>query len=409
MDTESRGPRMKILVVDDNAVARAVPSKLLRSFGYEVYEAADGEIGWTVLLEKDISMVVSDWVMPNLAGIDLCRRIRAHKFEHYVYVILCTSKGEKSDLVEGMDAGADDFIVKPTGAEELRVRVRAGERVLDLQRGLAERNCELAGINSRLQTAHKLIEDDLKAAAWIQEQLLPSPTSEALGVKCEWRFLPSGYIAGDIFNFFAIDERRVGFYLLDVSGHGVPAAMLSVTLSMVLAPESVNESPLKEFDFTTGLLKALSPEAAIRNLNRRFQLKDDRYFTMIYGIVDTQSSTLQFAQAGHPSPVLMRQGKQSQFVGGGGMPIGIWLDMDFDCCELQVWPGDRLLLYSDGVTECSSPDGEQFGDRRLLDYLDRASNKPLDDLLQGLNDEMTAWGGVSRFDDDVSLLAIQIT
>ena len=185
--------------------------------------------------------------------------------------------------------------------------MRAGDESSTCTR-LAERNDELAGINSRLQTAHKLIEDDLKAAAWIQEQLLPSPTSEALGIKCEWRFLPSGYIAGDIFNFFAIDERRVGFYLLHVSGHGAPAAMLSVTLSMVLAPESVNESPLKEFDFATGTLKALSPEAAIRNPNRRFQLKDDRYFTMVYGIVDTQSSTLQFAQAGHPSPVLDEAG-----------------------------------------------------------------------------------------------------
>ena len=82
MAMECTGPRMKILVVDDNAIARAVPSRLLRSFGYEVYEAADGEMGWAVLLEKDISLVVSDWVMPNLAGIDLCRRIRAHKFEH---------------------------------------------------------------------------------------------------------------------------------------------------------------------------------------------------------------------------------------------------------------------------------------------------------------------------------------
>ncbi len=382
---------------------------LLRSFGHEVVEAADGELAWKLVEEKEISFVVSDWIMPKLAGVDLCRRIRASNVDRYVYVILCTSKDAKSDLVEGMDAGADDFVVKPISAEELRVKVRAGERILTLQQGLAEKNQELAGINSRLQSAHKLLEDDLKAAAWIQEQLLPSPTLHALGVRCEWRFRPSSYIAGDIFNFFPLDDELVGFYLLDVSGHGVPAAMLSVTLSMVLTPDAANASPLKDYDPGTGALKAVRPEKAIRNLNRRFQLKDDRYFTMVYGVLDTRSLSLSLAQAGHPSPVLMRRGRCPQMLGSGGMPVGLWPEIDFDCLELPVSPGDRLLLYSDGITECMSPDGELFGEQRLLEYLDRSSCEPLDKLLEGLDSEMKSWGGATNFGDDVSLLAIELT
>src|SRR5438477_3206482 len=295
---------MKILVVDDDPIARAIPSMLLRSFGHEVVEAADGEQAWRLVEEEEITFVVSDWMMPKVAGVELCRRIRARTVGRYVYVILCTSKDAKSDLVEGMDAGADDFVVKPISADELRVKVRAGERILTLQEGLADKNRELAGINSRLQSAHELLENDLKAAAWIQEQLLPSPALHAHGVKCGWRFRPSSYIAGDIFNFFPLDDKLIGFYLLDVSGHGVPAAMLSVTLSMVLAPDATNGSPLKNYDLATGGLKAVRPETAIRNLNQRFQLKDDRYFTMIYGVLDTESLLLSLAQAGHPSPVL---------------------------------------------------------------------------------------------------------
>jgi sigma-B regulation protein RsbU (phosphoserine phosphatase) len=400
---------MKILVVDDDPVARAIPSLLLRSFGHEVLEAADGELAWRLVEDKQVSFVVSDWIMPRLAGVDLCRRIRAKNVDPYVYVILCTSKDAKADLVEGMDAGADDFVVKPISADELRVKVRAGERILSLQQGLAEKNQQLAGINHRLQSAHKVLEDDLKAAAWIQEQLLPSPTLSALGVRCEWRFRPSSYIAGDTFNFFALDDTRVGFYLLDVSGHGVPAAMLSVTLSMVLTPDATGASPLKDLDLRTGVPKAVTPAEAIHNLNRRFQLKDDRYFTMVYGILDTKTLGLSLAQAGHPSPVLVRPGERPQLLGSGGMPVGLWPEMEFDCIDIPVCPGDRLLLYSDGVTECMSPKGELFGEERLLEYLFHASCEPLEKLLEGIDREMNAWAGDANFGDDVSLLAIEVS
>ena len=229
---------MKILLVDDDTVARTILSELLHQQGHEVVEATDGQLAWDLVKRGEISFVLSDWLMPNLAGVDLCRKIRGGGLDHYIYVILCTSKGAKSDLIEGMDAGADDFLVKPISPEELRVKVRAGERVLSLEQGLADKNRELARINRRLKSAHKLIEDDLKAAAWMQTRLLPSPALLAHGVRCEWRLQPSGYVAGDTFNFFAMGEQQVGFYLLDVSGHGVPAAMLSVTLSMMLTPDS---------------------------------------------------------------------------------------------------------------------------------------------------------------------------
>ena len=173
---------MKILLVDDDPVARVLHSMLLGKYGHEVLQAPDGESAWELLESENIGFVLSDWVMPKVTGVDLCRKIRRADFAHYVYVILCTSKGEKADLIEGMDAGADDFLVKPISKEELRVRVRAGERILDLEHRLADQNRELAATNSRLKNAYKLIEDDLKTAAWMQEQLLPSPALKALGV-----------------------------------------------------------------------------------------------------------------------------------------------------------------------------------------------------------------------------------
>ena len=398
---------MRILLVDDDRLTRSMAARMLRQQGHEVVEAGDGEAAWQLIERGQVNFVVSDWIMPNLDGVELCRRIRSTEMPSYVYMILCTAKGERSDLIEGMDAGADDFLVKPISSEELRVKVRAGERILTLERGLEERNRQLEEVHSRLQKAHALIEEDLKAAARLQQAMLPSAGLETSGIRCRWHFHPCSYIAGDIFNFFPVDENRIGFYILDVSGHGVPSAMLSISLSMVLEPDSIEGNILRQRDAGTGQYRAAPPEEVIEELNRRFHSKDDRYFTMIYGLIDLQSSTLRLGQAGHPSPVLMRDGGSSEALGTGGMPIGVWPEMDFDNIETQIAPGDRILLYSDGVTDCLNPHGEAFGEQRLLKAVEEVAGGDLDTMFTGLVAKLDAWRGGREPDDDLSLLVVE--
>jgi sigma-B regulation protein RsbU (phosphoserine phosphatase) len=178
---------------------------------------------------------------------------------------------------------------------------------------------------------------------------------------------------------------------------------------MMLTPDATRGSPLKSYDRVTGAYEVLSPGDAVRELNRRFQFKDDRYFTMIYGLFDTQTSLLRVAQAGHPGPILIRKSGELQILGTGGMPIGVWHEIDFDSFETSVGQGDRLLLYSDGVTECVNAQNEAFGEHRLIAYLKERKAQPLDKLLGELLTEVRAWCGVMKFGDDVSLLAIEIT
>jgi phosphoserine phosphatase RsbU/P len=248
----------------------------------------------------------------------------------------------------------------------------------------------------------------LKAAAWMQTNLLPPPSQRAHGIQCEWHLEPCGYIAGDIFNFFPLGEEHVGFYLLDVSGHGVPAAMLSVTLSMVLAPDATAGNPLQRWDPQNNRNEVLTPAQALRDLNLRFQSKDDRYFTMVYGVFDTRTSMLRLAQAGHPGPILVRKNGEIRALGSGGMPLGLWAEIDFDCFEIQAEPGDRLILYSDGVTECTNPNGETFGEQRVLASLEGCGVLTLDGLVAFLLAEIKAWHAVPTFADDIALLAIEI-
>lgn len=399
---------MKILVVDDETTSRSVVSALLRKFGYTVLEAANGEIAWGLLQTVDIRLVVSDWMMPEVSGIDLCKRIRSAGFDHYVYVILCTSKGERADYLEGMDAGADDFMVKPIVSEELRVRVHAGERVLHLERTLADKNLELQTANVALKSAYERIETDVRAAAWMQQNLLPARELQTQGISCNWCFRPSSYLSGDIFNFFPVDDRHVGFYLLDVSGHGVPAAMRSVALSLVLTPDGAHDTPVKRYDAGCGEFNVVYPGDVISELNKRFQTKDDKYFTMSYGVLDSSSCVLHLAQAGNPNPVLIERGGHVKTLSNGGMPVGLWPEMEFDSVEVPFTRGSRLILYSDGVSECANANHEEFGDARLLAYLSSTADRPLDEVLNGLERELESWHGSAEFEDDVSLLALEL-
>ncbi|MFQ5771491.1 MAG: PleD family two-component system response regulator, partial [bacterium] len=198
---------MRILIADDHADTRLLLSRFLKKWGHEVMVAKDGAEAWEILQKLPINFVISDWIMPNMDGLELCKRIRAANFQRYIYIILLTAKNAKDELVVGMEAGADDFMVKPFNKGELKVRIRAGERILKLEKDLDERN-------QKLSEVYAVIRKDLQAAAELQKSFLPDATVSFNGLKFEWLFLPCTFVAGDIFNFFALDEKNVGFYLL---------------------------------------------------------------------------------------------------------------------------------------------------------------------------------------------------
>ncbi|MCZ7624442.1 MAG: response regulator [Candidatus Methylomirabilis sp.] len=231
---------MRILIVDDDVDMRRLLLGILQRWGYDVVPASDGAEAWDILQNQSISFVITDWIMPNLDGLKLCRRIREGRLDRYIYIILLTAKNSKDELIKGMEAGADDFLIKPFNVGELKVRIRAGERIVSLEHNLEEQN-------RKLQEAYSRIREDLDAAVAMQRSLLPNHTLVVPGFAFEWMFAPCHFVAGDIFNVFQLDDHRVGFYILDVAGHGIPAAMLSVTLSTLLSPAVRQGSPLMHF------------------------------------------------------------------------------------------------------------------------------------------------------------------
>ena len=186
---------MNLLIAEDEKATRIRLKSQLEKMGFGVVAAQDGAEAWEVFQSGDFSMVVSDWVMPNMTGPELVRQIRESDHEGYVYVILLTAKADTENVVEGMEAGADDYLAKPFDKNELRVRVRAGERIVQLERDLELRNVELAGAhaklletNEQIEAANKRMKDDLMAAARIQQAYLPDRLPAFEGISFAWAF-----------------------------------------------------------------------------------------------------------------------------------------------------------------------------------------------------------------------------
>jgi sigma-B regulation protein RsbU (phosphoserine phosphatase) len=393
---------MRILIADDDIEIRRLLTRTLKKWGHEAVAAENGAEAWKILQREGISFVISDWVMPKMDGLDLCKKIRAAYFPRYIYIILLTAKDAKKELIEGMEAGADDFVVKPFNKGELKVRIRAGERILRLEKDLEERNRKLREVYSQLRK-------DLEAGAKMQKSLLPSAATSISGVKFEWLFLPCAFLAGDIFNFFDLDEHHVGFFLLDVAGHGIPSALLSVTLSKMLSPYPSQDSRLKHFVPNSTDYKIVPPAKVIRDLNRSFQSEHDamHYFTMVYGVIDTQNRKIRMSQAGHPSPIFLRHGDSISLIGTGGFPVGMLPGIKYEEEEFDFRQGDRLFVYSDGITECMNESKQQFSVKRLTRLLEECQELPLQALMRRLEDCLRSWKGNDKFEDDITLLAME--
>ncbi len=387
---------MKILVVEDTASVRLVLARVLRQWGHEVIEAADGESAWKIVERDRVPLVVSDWMMPELDGPGLCRRIRAAGFDDYVYFILLTSRDDEADLVEGMTAGADDFVTKPFSRAELDVRLKAGVRILELQQRLAQQNAEL-------NEALGIVRRDLEAAARTQVSLLPETAARFGATRFDWLYSPAAYIGGDILDYFVVDDGLLAFYIIDVSGHGVPSALVSSTLNKFITPALCREG-LRDTDNE----RELRPQTVVEQLNRDFlgHADDDFYFTMLLGFHETASGRTRICQAGHPHPLRLRGAGPVESLGDGGMPVAMLDVARYDSFGLTMTPGERLVLYSDGVTDCRSPDGEQYGVGRLESFLD--DHRALDSasLLDALRADLTRYRGGSVFEDDLSVLCI---
>lgn len=268
----------------------------------------------------------------------------------------------------------------------------------------------LRGANARLKRANSIIKKDLEAAAKIQASFLPSKAPELNGVTAVWELLPCDELAGDTLNAFRLNDRYSAFYVLDVSGHGVQAALLSATLNHLLAPKAGEarggDSAPSESE-TTG---SFSPVEVLTKLNRQFPFDPEigQYFTLVYGVLDDRTNIFRFVAAGHPSPIYIAAEGRRQILASSNFPMGIVPEPSFREISIEMQPGDRMYLYSDGLVDVANTRGERFDTDRLAEELVTLKAEPLEKSLPSLIDRLREWSGKNSFQDDVSVLGFEI-
>ncbi|HYF16838.1 MAG TPA: SpoIIE family protein phosphatase [Ramlibacter sp.] len=390
---------LKALVVDDDPLLLALLEAFMESRGYAVQGARNGEEALARLEAGGFDVVVTDWHMPRMDGLALCRAIRARPADNYVYCVMLTASVEEDALVAAMEAGVDDFVTKPLRPAELGARLRAAERVLALQSGLANRNRELS-------EAYGQLSRDLELARGLQQGQLPPP--QAFGrVRLEGMFEPSSFVGGDLYAYFAPSARFLAFYLADISGHGVAAAMMAVAAQHQLG-EATQQVVLgaaggdRPRDIATRV---------VGEFNRRFLRLGESglYLTLVFGLLDLEAGAAALVHAGHP-PALFAAAGRTRFepVGESGLPIGIVEQADWDATEVPLQPGARLVLYSDGITECrDGVRGEEYGQERLRQLLHDSHAHGAAGACATAREALRGWRG-GAFEDDVTLLALEV-
>lgn len=399
----SEATERHVLVVDDSRAQRRILAMTLARAGYRVTEADSGLSALALCRETAFDIVLSDWMMPGMNGLDFCRAFRALPRVGYGYFLLLTSKSEKTEIADGLDCGADDFLAKPVNSDELRARLRAGERIIGMQAELMEKNRLVGETLNELQKVYDSLDRDLIEARKLQQTLVRERFRDFGRGEVSALLRPSGHVGGDLVGFFQINPRRVGVYSVDVSGHGVASAMMTARLSGLLSGSSPDQNVALTLD-PYGERDAHPPEVVAARLNRMMfeDIQVEQYFTLAYADIDLHSGHTQLVQAGHPHPAIIRKSGGVDYIGDGGMPIGLIADAEFDRIEAWLAPGDRLFLVSDGVTECPSPEGEELGEDGLTRILETNRDMTNPALLEALVWDLAAYFGGEDFPDDVS-------
>jgi sigma-B regulation protein RsbU (phosphoserine phosphatase) len=403
MQDDSQSSR--ILVVDDEEMNRDMLSRRLRRKGYTV-DCADGAAEADRRLEEaSVDLVLLDIMMPGVDGFEYLEQLRKRSDSSQLPVIMATAKVGTEDIVRALKMGANDYVTKPLDFEIVMARV--------------ETQLRLKHTTERLAEAHRLLQYDLRMAARFQQSLLPSKDLTVPGCRFAWHYQPCDALAGDFLDVVPLDPFRTAFYVLDVSGHGTAAALMSAavgrTLSVTGDESSVVSSVVREGIMGGRRIDVVPPREVTARLNRQFLLdtRDGKYFTMAYVIIDTEAKEMTYTLAGHPPQIFVPSGRASELMACDGVPIGLLSEDEipedsFQQVKVQISSGDRIYLYSDGLSESANAADEQFENARIRDVIDQSRSLSIDDTIAKILESIREFCGGKPFDDDMSMMAIEI-
>lgn len=388
-----------ILVVDDSSDNRALISLVLKKAGYNIDEAESGEEALKKILTFMPDLILLDVEMPGMDGYDVCLTLKGNERSKGIPVIFISAKSETKDKVKGLESGAVDYITKPFHKEEILARVNNQVNIKNLTNNIVQNNRELNEKQVRLNV-------DLKAAAEIQQTLLPNLLPEIDCLDFAWEFKPCEQVGGDIFNVFQLDDENIALYMLDVSGHGVPSAMVTVSVAQMLQQQ--NGGIRKHKNESNSYKGYLSPEEVLRSLDREYPLsRFGKFFSIIYMIINIREGEVVYCNAGHPPSIILHNDGKFDMLDKGGTLIGMNEPVPFEECKHKLCDGDKIILYTDGVLEYKNDCDELFGEERFFELLNNLKNQSIGKTLDKVVKSLTSFGNGAMLEDDVSILGVE--
>jgi sigma-B regulation protein RsbU (phosphoserine phosphatase) len=385
----------RVLVVDDNEMNRDMLARRLARIGMDTDTAEDGNSGLEKILTGNYELVMLDIMMPDIDGIEVLKRVREFYSKSELPIIMATAKDEGSDLAEALSLGANDYVTKPLDFQVVRARV---ENVLGYTRAVAE-----------LTIANERMSRDLEAAARVQQSLLPDEQVDIDGAEFMWYYRPCDELAGDGLNLFRCDDEHVAMYVMDVSGHGVAASLLSVSVTHHLS--QMIGSPDVDAQCALAGKNIVSPAWLASSLNTHFPMQSvgRHYFTLVYGVLNVKTRQFCFVSAGSPGPLVVHADGTTEIHDVPAVPVGMFPDSEYEDTVIQLQAGDRLYLHSDGLyEERHAETREEFGRTRMQQELSAAASTPFVVSLDKLLQSVTEWHGDEALSDDVAVMGFAI-
>ena len=397
----------QILVVDDSKPVKAIISSILKFKGATVLEASDGKRAIEVLRNNpQIDIVITDYIMPNMDGIEFCTFVRKNMKLIDLPLLILTAFGEQDTVLKALKAGANDYLIKPFSREELLARIQNHIRLVHFNqqlkdeikaRTLAEMNLQKAYQN--IKEHQNLLLEELEQARETQKSILPETMPIIEGAKIVCKYTPMEHIGGDFYDVFELENNKFGIMLADVTGHGVPAALICFMASGIFTDSAKSET---------------STEKVMNSANGALHgnLQEGKFVTMFYAIYDASKQTLTYTNAAHPEALVIRHSNQEVIeLNTGGMFLGPFPNemTGYEEKTFQLFPGDKVLLYTDAVVEVLNEREEMLGTKRLIPFLKQKSGLPISEILEEVYNYGLFYSGRKNYDDDCTLLGLEIS
>jgi serine phosphatase RsbU (regulator of sigma subunit) len=383
----------RILTIDDEDLVREVITAYLEDSGFEVIQAGDGQTGINLICRELPDLVLCDLRMPGMDGLQVLATVTRDFPELPILVV--SGLGGMSDAIQALKLGAWDYVTKPI--EDMAVLEYAINHALErarLRRENREHREHLEAVNEQLQQTLRRLQEDETAARRIQFQLLPENDKAYRNYRFSRHLLTSQYLSGDFVDYFAIDGEHLGFYIADVSGHGVSSAFVTVMLKSYM-------SRYRELYRQNRDKGILNPAETLSRLNREiFGCHMDKYLTMFYGVIHWPNNQLRYSSGGQfPFPILF-DGEQASYLGKKSLPVGLFDFASYQIESLDLPRWFAMVLISDGILE-TLPQTTLRDKQAFL--LDRIQNTELDieNLIQVLGLDCAG-----PLPDDVTLLLV---